>query len=189
MTAAWLAHGDVEADVNEVSNCLQLATVFDDYALVYAGTEILGHQLRGCRRTNSPDRYAPDGTRYRVATDFFTFAYGKCEIPEGRSACPIPAAIIIHPDCGLAGAALDTLAVKADLEVRDARAVARDDGALEIITPGYRIEVYSPGSTRDERLGNALEIAGSLVGIGPASTPAMTDGAPLSDLPPPPACS
>jgi hypothetical protein len=155
-----------EADLNEREACFELARGFSEYALVHAGPVAAGHELIGCRHTNNPARYAADGTLYHPATDFFTFAYGHCEIPAGSSACPIPVTIQIFPECSrrvtdvaaaLAGGA-DT--------IRSVPVYSpRGGGRAIILTPaGYNIKIYAPGPTGDEQVAAARSIAETLQG-------------------------
>ncbi len=165
-----------EADLDSANACEQQAREFADYPLLYAGSEVLGYELVGCRHNKTEDRFAPDGTRYHNATDSFTFVYGSCVIPSGGSSCPIPVSIIMYPACHsslAAGAAKDTALV------RGAQALVKSDGSLRIEAPSHKLTLYAPGNSSGARTANAIRVAEALV---PANAPAdaLSRGAPLS---------
>jgi len=175
--SARLLRGDrVEADLNAALLCEQEAAAFSDYPLVFAGNEVLGYSLRGCRRNKTPDRYAPDGTLFHQATDSFTFVYGECTIPEGAPSCPVPVAIIVYPPCEepiYPGAVSKTVAV------RGIDAYVKNDGSIRMEEPTYKLTIYAPGLTFDERSKNAITVAESLLAANDLAAP-LTAGAPLS---------
>lgn len=165
-----------EADIDPVTACEEQMRQFTDYPLLYAGPEALGYPLAGCRHNKTEDRFAPDGTRSHVATDSFTLIYGSCDIPAGRSSCPIPVSIIMYPPCH---SSLDAGAAKETTLVRGAMALVKSDGSLRIEAQSHKLTLYAPGASIQERKENATRIAEALIPANALAAP-LTRNEPLS---------
>ncbi|MEX2227230.1 MAG: hypothetical protein WEB52_12365 [Dehalococcoidia bacterium] len=171
-----LSGDSAEAGLASALACEQDASMFIGYPLVYAGREVLGYELQGCRREKTPDLFAPDGTLYHAATDSFTFVYGRCQIPEGVRSCPVPVAIIVYPACE---EPIFPGVITGTVKVRGAPAYVKNDGSLRLELPTHTLTIYGPGSTFVERQGNARAIAGLLVPANELAS-ALTAQSPLS---------
>lgn len=165
-----------EADLDAATVCEEQMREFADYPLLYAGPEVLGYPLMGCRHNKTEDRFAPDGTRYHEATDSFTFVYGNCDIPPGGSSCPIPVSIIVYPPCH---SSLASGAAKERTLVRGAEALVKSDGSLRIEAPTHKLTIYGPGASVEESKENAVRIGEALVSAN-ALADSLTRGAGLS---------
>jgi len=166
--------GDAEAGVDKVTACLQLAAGFDEYPLLFAGDEVLGHRLTNCDHAKKEASFQPDGSPYHPATNSFTFAYGFCAIEQGQNSCRVPVTLIVYPSCASEYAAVDS-----GVEIRGAAAFIEDSGNIRIVQPTHMLTVSAPGSIVAERSANAAAIVEALVPANDLAR-ALTPGAPLT---------
>lgn len=173
------------AGIDAADACVKQAAAFGEYPLVFAGKSVLGYPLGSCQDMKT-DRVTDElGRIAREASNQYSFGYGDCTIPPGRDSCAIPVTIVVDPPCGLT---LDQRVIKETVAVRGASALVKPDGSMRVETPTYKVSVFAPGNTFEERKANATAIMEALV---PANAPAtrLRAGAPLTTaLGPSPAC-
>lgn len=175
-----------EADMDAASACVETAAAFSDYPLLYAGSEILGHKLEGCRHNKTSDRFAPDGTLFHAATDSFTFYYGTCEITVEIPSCPVPVAIIVYPPCHsdiYRGVVADSTTL------RGAETLIKRDGSLRLESESYKLTIYAPGLSNIERKDRALDVGEQLVAANPLADALAKDLPLTTELGPAVVCS
>jgi hypothetical protein len=180
-TGGTTGGGDVYTHAENAAACIEQASAFTDYPLVFAGPSVLGYPLVHCNHMMTKTRRAPDGRVSHPGGDSWGFAYGTCTTPEGRESCGVPISIIIDP-CALIveGQIIPKGAPPLrSMAVRGAQADISGDGVLSFEQSPQIISIYPPEGPTAERVANAVAIAEALVPAN-ASASALSRGAPLT---------
>jgi hypothetical protein len=172
---------DTLSEENPVEACLELASSFEEFPLLFLGESFEGHELRMCSYEVRAASFTPDGRPYHPGFERFSFVYGHCTNPPGKS-CELPLTIDIEPICGPKSWGDE------QSTVRGAPGGAHPDGDVTITNRSFRVRILPAHSrtTAADRAGLALRAAEALVPANSLAEPLRSG--PLSQVVMPPDC-
>lgn len=165
-TTGTTGGGDVFTDANKATDCMEQASAFADYPLVFAGPSVLGYPLTYCDHAMTKTRRTPDGQVSHPGGDSWGFQYGSCTVPDGRESCAPPISIIIDPCARLLDGRIIPWPGRPtrSLVVRGAEALIGEHDIIFEQSP-QQITIYASGSSPDtaEQVANAVKVAEALI--------------------------
>lgn len=155
-----------EAGENARQACVDLASSFDEYPILWLGEEYRGLALTQCTHDVTP-AFEPDGVLVTPATDSFTFIYGDCTPPAGVPSCPAPLQVTVDSPC--TSTPIAESAKASAQSIRGALADVLLDGTVTFTLGAVRVSVLSSLPAGPDGTSPQLDATERLAGANPAA--------------------